>query len=288
MYGVEEGRRRGGTLLVVMFLTGSLTIVFVCATFAGSIPPGLVLPIQSALLGSTLVGVIVCSLCSPWRAYRSLAVALLAAAGGMVLATHAGDWSAALLGGSHDTPAGFTALKIGEDAAIVGVILLVFVVARERLGLIYLQRGRLALGLRVGLIAFSVCGMIGALSLTPAGDRMIVLVPMGFAIALADGFTEELLFRGLFLRCLEPVVGRIGANVATAAVFGLGHLQADFVMSAWLFVAVTFILGLIWGELMQRTDSIIAPWLTHAAVDLLVINDMFAAFARGAPPAGSL
>jgi membrane protease YdiL (CAAX protease family) len=45
-----------------------------------------------------------------------------------------------------------------------------------------------------------------------------------------------------------------------------------------MFLIIVFLLGLLWGWIMQRTGSVLAPALFHAGVDMLIIADAFAAF----------
>ena len=109
-------------------------------------------------------------------------------------------------------------------------------------------------------------------------DQVRELLPAFLLIALADGFMEELLFRGLFLRRLGRFVGDHWANLVTATVFTFVHLGVTFTASLPTFLMIVFLLGLLWGWIMQRTGSVLAPALFHAGVDMLIIADAFAAF----------
>ena len=103
-------------------------------------------------------------------------------------------------------------------------------------------------------------------------------MPAFLLIALADGLMEEMLFRGLFLRRLGRFVGDNWANVVTATVFTFMHLGVSFTASLPTFLMIVVLLGLLWGWIMQRTGSVLAPALFHAGVDMLIIADAFAAF----------
>lgn len=89
---------------------------------------------------------------------------------------------------------------------------------------------------------------------------------------------EELLFRGLFLRKLGRFVGDDWANLVTATVFTLWHLGVQFTANLPAFLVAVFLLGLLWGWIMQRTRSVLAPALFHAGIDMLIIADVFVAF----------
>jgi membrane protease YdiL (CAAX protease family) len=68
------------------------------------------------------------------------------------------------------------------------------------------------------------------------------------------------------------------ANVVTATVFAFMHLGVLFATSLPGFLVIVFLLGLLWGWLMQKTRSVLAPSLFHSGVDMLIIADVFAAF----------
>ncbi len=97
-------------------------------------------------------------------------------------------------------------------------------------------------------------------------------------ISLADAFTEELLFRGLFLKKLGHVIGSGWANLATAAVYALAHLSVQFAKPLPAVSVTTFLLGLLLGWIMQRTRSVLAPAFIHAGADMLIISDAFRSF----------
>jgi membrane protease YdiL (CAAX protease family) len=92
---------------------------------------------------------------------------------------------------------------------------------------------------------------------------------------LANGTLEELLFRGLFLRKLEPFVGKFLSNLLTALVFTVLHRGAFYTSDEAIFLAVTFPLALVWGYVMQKTDGIWGSILFHAGMDIPIILGIF-------------
>jgi len=94
---------------------------------------------------------------------------------------------------------------------------------------------------------------------------------------LANGFMEELLFRGLFLRKFEPFLGATASNLLTAIVFTLAHMQVGYVAPAEIlkFLAIIFPLALAFGYVMQKTDSLWGSALFHAGSDLLIFSGIF-------------
>jgi membrane protease YdiL (CAAX protease family) len=73
-------------------------------------------------------------------------------------------------------------------------------------------------------------------------------------------------------------MGPYRANVITAVVFALTHLEVEFTTFLPWFIILAFLLGLLLGWIMRRTDSILAPALIHAGIDTLIIQDAFASY----------
>jgi membrane protease YdiL (CAAX protease family) len=87
---------------------------------------------------------------------------------------------------------------------------------------------------------------------------------------------EELLFRGLFLKRFAPLLGKGLSNLLTAIVFTLMHIQVTYTPQMLQFLLIVLTLSLVWGYLIQKTNSLWGAVLFHAAGDCLII---FAAFA---------
>ena len=83
-----------------------------------------------------------------------------------------------------------------------------------------------------------------------------------------EGFAQEVQFRGLLLGALERWLSPVWANVAQAAVFGLAHLAISYGGPEAPFVPITFLVGLVFGWLVQRTNSIWPAVIIHAAADI--------------------
>ncbi len=81
---------------------------------------------------------------------------------------------------------------------------------------------------------------------------------------------EEIWFRGLFLKRLEPAIGAVGALLLTTLVFGTSHLFATYI-DLWgtvTFGIITCTLGMAWGLLMQKTNTLWGSVAFHAAGDV--------------------
>lgn len=185
------------------------------------------------------------------------------------------------LGIIDTTPAGWAFPKLNECIVIVGVIILFTRMSGSNLGSIYLQKGNLKLGLVIGWIAFffAAAGSIPMASLFNARDlsfaRILPWIPWLLIYILANATMEELLFRGLFLRKLEPFLGKILSNFVIAFIFTGIHGAVNYTSDQYLFVAILFPLALAWGYIMQKTDSVWGSILFHAGMDIPIMLGIF-------------
>ena len=189
------------------------------------------------------------------------------------------------LGEKGDSPIGFALSKLNECALVVTSVILFTRLSGGSLASIYIQKGDLKQGLRTGLIALGIC-IAGAIPMTTllfkAGDlslpRVLPWIPWLLLAALANGTLEELLFRGLFLRRLQPFFGKFMSTFLIALVFTILHKTVGYTLNEMTFLAVVFPLALVWGYLTQKTDSLWAAILFHAGTDLPVFLSIFSSF----------
>ena len=185
------------------------------------------------------------------------------------------------LGILDTSPAGWAIQKLNESAVVISVILILNKLAGGSLGSIYIQRGNLKLGLVIGSIAFllAAAGSIPMASLFKANDlsltRITPWIPWLLIYVLANAAFEELMFRGLFLRKLDPFFGKFMSNFLTAFVFTGLHGTVTYSADNYIFLAVTFPLALAWGYIMQKTDSVWGSILFHAGMDIPIMLGIF-------------
>jgi membrane protease YdiL (CAAX protease family) len=99
--------------------------------------------------------------------------------------------------------------------------------------------------------------------------RFLALSPALLLVSLANGFEEELLFRGLFLQKFEVFFGARAANVLQAMVFASAHVGISYTPNFVVFaVLLIFPLGLFAGYLMRATKGVITPSIFHGALDM--------------------
>ncbi len=151
---------------------------------------------------------------------------------------------------------------------------------------LYIQQGKLKLGLIIGLGSFlfflflTIFMPRGASTLFPVNPqvshgRLRALLVWIVPFVLLNGVKEELWFRGIFLERYEVFLGSSLANILQAFLFSIAHMSVEYTPVLLGFLFITFILGLIWGYLIQRTNSIIGASLFHSAMDIAVILGIF-------------
>jgi membrane protease YdiL (CAAX protease family) len=186
-----------------------------------------------------------------------------------------------------NTPNVFLIDMLASASIIATVIIVLTKVSSNSLDSIFLKKGNIKLGVTFGLIGF----FIFAITAIPVAqfmfngqnlglDRVIAWLPWLIPIVLLNGVREEILYRGLFLKKYEIKLGPKASNLLQAIVFSLSHSVAGVGLNTytpfiWALVIFTFALGLAWGYIMQRTDSIIGSVLFHAGTDIPVFIGIF-------------
>jgi len=220
----------------------------------------------------------------PLRAYRSVFFAWFAAVVGLSLAFYLGDPLLARLHLTTNTPTGVAVAKALQALLVVVGVIVTAKLFGESLGSLYIRKGRLLLGVCLGLVG---CAVFVGLTFVPGGPffqsastagsvaKLLPLAPWVLLFVLTNAFMEELLFRGLFVGRYEPLVGKWPALLATAIPFALAHMQVTYTAQVAGFVAFVFVLGLMWGWLMQKSQSIWGSVLFHAGADVAIILPLF-------------
>jgi uncharacterized protein len=185
------------------------------------------------------------------------------------------------------TMSGLVLDMLVSTSIIVSTIILLTRISGNTLSSIFLRKGNLKLGLIIGFIGF----FFFALTSIPAAeflfqgknlnlDKVVAWLPWILPIVLLNGVREELLYRGLFLKKFELKLGLKTSNFLQAIIFSLSHSVAGVGLNAytpfiWVLVIFTFSLGLAWGYIMQRTNSILGSILFHAGTDIPVFIGIF-------------
>ena len=186
------------------------------------------------------------------------------------------------LGGGDSTPVALSLQKLHEFVVVVIAIIILNKTTGGALEDLYIQKGDLKLGLIIGSLAFlffAISAPVAAEQLFAGRDlsaaRIVPWIPWILIYVFANGAMEELMFRGLFLRKLEPFFGKFISVFLIAFVFTFLHLGASYTSDQYIFLAVTFPLALILGYLVQKTNGIWASILMHAGMDIPVMLGIF-------------
>jgi membrane protease YdiL (CAAX protease family) len=169
--------------------------------------------------------------------------------------------------------------QIPAGAATVVAVLLVVRISRSSLASIYVRRGRFGRAYLIGIV-----GLAGFYIMTFGVllhsrfmlvhgtfdfGRYLSLTPSLLTAVAANGFLEELMFRGLLMSKLNIAFGPYLATVIQAVIFASWHVGVTYTASALVFIVLfAFPLGLIGGYLTCSSGSIVPSSLFHAGADM--------------------
>lgn len=111
---------------------------------------------------------------------------------------------------------------------------------------------------------------------TPAEQRLFGVV------SVSAGVCEEIVYRGLLLATLVPLVGTWPAVVLSSCIFGLGHAYQGIAG-----IAKTSLVGLVFALLTVFSGSIFIAILLHAVIDLTSGRVMGRAMSASRPHAAA-
>jgi len=178
--------------------------------------------------------------------------------------------------------------SIALEKALTALLTIIPIITLTRLsganlGSIYVKKGRLRTGLLAGAATFAffaaTAGPVATLifGAQNMGSKVIPWAPWILVFVLSSGLLEESMYRGLFLKKYEALLGPKVANLLQAIIFCTIHLSVAYTPEPYLFVVLTFFLGLAWGYVTQRTDSLLGSVLFHAGTDIPIIISIFLA-----------
>ena len=103
----------------------------------------------------------------------------------------------------------------------------------------------------------------------------IAYTPIFLIYSVSNAFAEEIFFRGAGLKFLQGKSNFWTANIIQSVFFGAIHIINPMSSNTALFVILTFFLGLIWGYLTKKTNSLIPAVTLHVAADMFVAVSLF-------------
>ena len=177
-----------------------------------------------------------------------------------------------------ETPKGIALVKLSDSLIISAVVIASFIIAGYKLKDIYITSGKLLPGLLIGVGSFLALGFLAIKNPEQPISTEFIKTNLAWLLifVLVNGFMEELIFRGIFLKQLNNFFKPAWSVVLTAVVFGAAHLQVTYTPDVLFFAGITLVLGLIWGFLIHYTKSLLASVLFHAGADLLIIMPVYA------------
>lgn len=216
--------------------------------------------------------------------FRPIFFAYFTAVFSLSLSFFLSDWGPRLFGLEMQTPEGIAVAKFSSASLIVIGILIMARLCGEDLGSLYIRKGRFGVGVGVGAVGAAACLLLalrqpGVTGVEPS--KLASLAPWILLFVVANGFMEELLFRGLFLGRYHRLIGTWPAIISTALSFTLAHMQVKYAPELIPFLIVLLGLSIAWGWLMQNTRSLWGSAIFHAGADLLIILPIFKTFSTG-------
>jgi len=212
---------------------------------------------------------------------RPVLLSLFGVSLGFGLAYVIGDWPLERLGLSAATPHGAAVAKASEAIPMCAAIFLATFLARRNLGTLSLRKGRLWLSLELGLL--SAVPLLAFLTLVPGtGAEALLTVPAPTILSwlpwvvlfsMANGFMEELWFRGSWFDTFREVVGAPAAMHVTSLVFSVMHVIVYWSEPAALVVLwpVFLYVGYACAFIVRKTGSLWGAVLGHVLVDLMFV-----------------
>jgi membrane protease YdiL (CAAX protease family) len=198
---------------------------------------------------------------------------------GFLAAHFLGTWHRFIPGLSLDTAFGIAIAKFAEVLPIVvSVIALGFFVG-DNFSTMKMREGNVSLSIRLGIYAIPLSYLAyilwgGTIIISP-GLEFLTVIPWMILFAFSNAFMEELIFRGVFLDKLGSLLGERLALVQTSLIFALFHVSILQTTGTEIIVGYTafiMILGLAWGYIVQKSDSIWGAVLAHIVADILVVS----------------
>lgn len=186
------------------------------------------------------------------------------------------------VGLNSSNPSGFAFLKLNDMVVVFVVVLVLSRLMGFKFSDLYLQKGNVRLGLLLGLGTFVLAAAISV----PSGIWLFKLDPSKLSgwrqwlpwlilFVLANGAMEEMLFRGLFLKKFEPLLGEFLSIFTIALVFTALHYGVSYTSQQLLFMGILVGLALLFGTVIQKTRSLWPAILFHAGMDISVMLGIF-------------
>jgi membrane protease YdiL (CAAX protease family) len=273
---IRFGWDKKSGVFLLFFIVG--TMVFAIITLQPYVSEDKLLSYHAGLSATLLITAIFMRRSERGRQYWPVCYVFFVAGTAVLLSTLFSDRLLAPFGLNAETPQGAAVAKLCQSILrIVPILVLMRVMGFDWRSL-YLSKGKINIWLPIGIIAFIIFPVIAYFLLSDQEgmlNKLLSLLPWILLFVFFNGFAEELLFRGLFLKRYEPFLGKNLSNILTAMVFTLMHTQVTYAQQMLQFLLIVLTLSLVWGYLIQKTNSLWGAVLFHAAADCLIIFGAF-------------
>jgi len=241
---------------------------------AAAVVPILRLPVLvavAAVAGATLLRRPATPPAGAWVAWISVLPVAVALAVGLVP-----DPAVANPGGCDDLLAAPVVRRVVQAALVLGSIALLAprMGGQRSLGIVLPPDRRVTVLAAASPVLVPISFVAGPLLAVPFFGEVQLGLPSPAALlpaailALANAALEETAYRGAVQRWGAGALGRGGAIVAQALLFGSAHQGADVLAGGPLLWVGVVAGGLVAGVVADRTRSLLLPFAVHAAVDV--------------------
>ena len=268
--------KKGG-LFLLFFIMESL--VFAIITLSPYLPQTALLGFHTGFTVLLLIVALIFRRREREKPYWPVLYVFFVAGAAVLMSSLFSDNLMRLFNQTVTNPQGIATAKFSESILRVFTILVLMPLMGFDWRSMYLKTGNVRLWLPIAIAAFVVFPALAYFTVSgQAGvlEKLLPLWPWILLFVLSNGFMEELLYRGLFLQRYESFLGRGLSAILTALVFTVMHTQVTYAPEMIQFLAIAFVLSLIWGILIQKSDSLWGAILFHAAGDCLVIFGAYA------------
>jgi membrane protease YdiL (CAAX protease family) len=217
-----------------------------------------------------------------WKNLENIFQSFFMVALGFLMAWFFGRWYSLIPSFNEDSIEGWAISKFAEVLPIVLTIIFLNYVFHFDLESLYLRNGKVGKGLLIGilicplsLIQFAAQGGFG---LTIGFETIFGWLPWLLLFSFSNAFMEELIFRGLFLKKYEKIMGSKKALVFISIIFAGFHVILVPFMG-WemmiIFLVFLFFISYLWGLSIQKSNSLWGAVLAHAFADVLLLLAVF-------------
>jgi membrane protease YdiL (CAAX protease family) len=267
-----------GSVFLLFFIMEST--VFAIITLSPYLSKTVLVGFHTGLTATLLIIALFLKRSESGRPYWPVFYVFFVAAVAVLISSLFSDDLMRLFKQSITTPQGIATAKFSESILRVIPILVLMPLMGFDWRSMYLKKGKVRMWLPIAIASFIAFPVLAyfAVNSNQAGvlEKLLPLWPWILLFVLSNGFMEELLYRGLFLQRYEPFLGKGLSNILTAIVFAIMHTQVTYAAEMILFLTIVLVLSLIWGALIQKSDSLWGAVLFHAAGDCLIIFGAFA------------